>query len=56
MKKGQVINGYRILQDFSTARGGLSKWTFAEKAGKEYFIKEFLSPTYPVDGAPGSAK
>ena len=26
---------------------GLSKWTFAERGGRPYFIKEFLSPTYP---------
>lgn len=56
MQKGDIINGYRILRDFSTAGGGLSKWSFAEKGGKEYFIKEFLSPKYPTEDAPGSAK
>ena len=56
MKKGDTINRYTIIQDFTTAGGGLSKWTFAKKGGKEYFMKEFLSPTYPVDGSPGSAK
>lgn len=54
MKRGEIINGYRVLQDFTTAGGGLSKWTFASKSGKEYFIKEFLAPTYPSDGSPGS--
>jgi len=56
MQKGDIIHGYRILRDFSTAGGGLSKWSFAEKGGKEYFIKEFLSPKYPTEDAPGSAK
>jgi serine/threonine protein kinase len=56
MKKGDVINRYRILRDFTTAGGGLSKWTFAEKGGKEFFFKEFLAPTYPTDDAPGSPK
>lgn len=56
MKKGDVINGYRILCDFSTAGGGMSKWAFAERGGKEYFIKEFLDPIYPIDGSPGSPK
>jgi serine/threonine protein kinase len=56
VKEGKLINGYKILRDFSTAGGGLSKWTFAEKGGKEYFFKEFLSPTYPDDKAPGSEK
>ncbi len=54
MLKGDIINGYQILQDFSTAGGGLSKWSFAEKGGQVFFIKEFLSPKYPTDDAPGS--
>ena len=32
----------------------MSKITFAEKDGKEYFLKEFLSPKYPLEGSPGS--
>lgn len=55
MNKGDLINGYLILDDFTTAGGGLCKWTFARRGDREVFIKEFLSPTYPVDGAPGSA-
>jgi len=54
MLKGDVINGYKILQNFSCAGGGLSKWTFAEKDGKEYFFKEFLFPTFPLPDALGS--
>ena len=54
MFKGEIIKGYKILQDFTTAGGGLSKWTFAEKDGKVYFMKEFLSPKYPTETAPGS--
>jgi len=56
MNKGDIIGGYRVLQDFQTVGGGLSKWTFAEKAGKEHFIKEFLAPTYPAADSPGSEK
>jgi len=56
MKAGDVINGYRILEDFKVVGAGLSKWTFAERGGRAYFIKEFLSPTYPEDDAPGSEK
>lgn len=55
MLKGEIINGYRILKDFVVA-GGMSKVTFAEKGGKEYFIKEFLSPKYPLPESPGSEK
>jgi eukaryotic-like serine/threonine-protein kinase len=56
VKAGDVINGYTILKDFTVVGAGLSKWTFAERGGREFFIKEFLSPTYPDDAAPGSEK
>ena len=56
MKAGDVVNGYLVLEDFKVVGAGLSKWTYAERAGRAYFIKEFLSPTYPDDAAPGSEK
>src|SRR5215210_7414957 len=56
MKAGDVINGYTILEDFKVVGAGLSKWTFAERGGRQYFIKEFLSPTYPAADAPGSER
>ncbi len=56
MLKGDIIKGYTVLKDFTTAGGGLSKWTFAQKNGKEYFMKEFLSPKFPTKNAPGSPK
>jgi eukaryotic-like serine/threonine-protein kinase len=56
VKAGDVLNGYTILEDFKVVGAGLSKWTFAERGGRQYFIKEFLSPTYPDDYAPGSEK
>jgi serine/threonine protein kinase len=52
----ETINGYEPLAPFTTAGGGLSKWTFARKEGKIYFLKSFLAPTYPVEGAPGSTE
>lgn len=55
MRKGEVINGYKIIEDPRPA-GGRGMISFAEKGGKTYFIKEFLEPKYPVDGAPGSPK
>ena len=55
MFKGEVINGYTIQQDFIVA-GGRSKISFATKDGKEYFIKEFLAPKYPMPDSPGSEK
>jgi serine/threonine protein kinase len=56
MKAGDVVNGYLILEDFKVVGAGLSKWTFAERGGRQFFIKEFLAPTYPDDAAPGSEK
>lgn len=56
MRAGDVLNGYTLLADFTVVGAGLSRWTFAEKGGREYFLKEFLSPTYPEDSAPGSEK
>lgn len=56
MKAGDLINGYTILEDFKVVGAGLSKWTFAERGGRQFFIKEFLSPTYPDANAPGSEK
>lgn len=55
MRKGAIINGYKIIEDPKPA-GGRGMISFAEKGGKTYFIKEFLEPKYPVDGAPGSPK
>jgi hypothetical protein len=40
VKAGQVINGYTILEDFKVVGAGLSKWTFAERGGRKFFIKE----------------
>ena len=56
MRAGDVLNGYRLLRDFTVVGAGLSQWTFAERGGREYFLKEFLSPTYPDENAPGSEK
>lgn len=56
MRAGDTLRGYRLLEDFRVVGAGLSEWTFAERGGRAYFIKRFLAPTYPDDGAPGSAK
>ena len=56
MRAGDVVNGYTLLADFSVVGAGLSRWTTATKDGRQYFVKEFLSPTYPEDDAPGSEK
>lgn len=55
MQKDDIINGYRILEDFKVA-GGMSKISFAKKGEKTYFIKEFLAPKFPTADSPGSEK
>ncbi|MBR3933723.1 MAG: protein kinase [Clostridia bacterium] len=44
-----VINGYSLTSELQNKNSGFSKWAFATKNGKEYFIKELLNPVYPVD-------
>jgi serine/threonine protein kinase len=56
LRAGDIVQGYRLLEDFRVVGAGLSEWTFAERGGRIYFIKRFLAPTYPDDAAPGSAK
>ena len=51
MIKGQVIKDYIVTRDFELS--GLSKWSFAKRGSKEFFIKEFLSPVFPTSDAPG---
>jgi len=56
MRAGDTVHGYRLMEDFRVVGAGLSEWSFAERAGRAYFIKRFLAPTYPDDAAPGSAR
>jgi eukaryotic-like serine/threonine-protein kinase len=56
LRAGDTVQDYRLLEDFRVVGAGLSEWTFAERDGRTYFIKRFLSPTYPDDAAPGSAR
>lgn len=55
MKVGELISGYRLSTNGTTANGGRCVWAFGTKDGKAFFIKQFLSPKYPIPGeAPGS--
>ena len=56
MKIGDTIGDYKLTTNGSSAGGGRSMWAFGVRDGKPYFIKQFLSPKYPVEGAPGSSK
>lgn len=43
------IGEYTLTQPLTSNRSGFSKWGFCVREGKEYFIKEFLNPVYPLD-------
>lgn len=45
----QVINGYKLTCELTNDNAGMCRWAFASKGGQEFFIKEFLSPKYPVN-------
>lgn len=53
-KKGELLRGYKLLEDFKIVGGGTCQWTFATKDGGEFFIKKFLDPRLPAAGALGS--
>lgn len=54
IKNGSQINGYRLITNMTTSDAGTSMWAFAEKQGYQYFIKCYLTPTYPNNDSPGS--
>lgn len=43
------IGNYTLTQPMTSNKSGFSKWGFCSKDGREYFIKEFLTPVYPLD-------
>lgn len=45
-----IINGYELTSELKNDNSGYAKWGFAKKNKTEYFIKEFLTPIYPLDG------
>lgn len=45
----EIINGYELLEPFQNQDAGFSRWTFARKNGKEYFLKQFMEPVYPQE-------
>jgi len=51
----EVINGYELLEPFQNHNAGFSRWTFAKKNGRIFFLKEFMDPVYPDDVSLASA-
>ena len=44
-----IINNYYFDKPLTSDNSGFSKWGIGRRNGKYYFVKEFLSPVYPVD-------
>lgn len=43
-----IINGYHLITDFTNSNAGMCQWAFAQKNGRDYFIKQLLFPKYPT--------
>ena len=50
-----TIHGYELTTDWKVV-GGMSEVAFARKDGREWFIKKFISPKYPLPDSPGSER
>lgn len=45
----EMLGAYELTGHLTSQNSGFSLWGFGRKNGREYFIKQFLSPKYPVD-------
>ena len=43
-----VIGGYRLLTAMQTTGSGSARWCLAMRGLRRFFLKEFLSPVWPV--------
>jgi serine/threonine protein kinase len=53
-KQGELLRGYKLLEDFKIVGGGTCQWTFASKDGGDFFVKMFLDPRLPTATSLGS--
>lgn len=47
MENLEMLGDYRLTTQLTSQNSGFSVWGYGIKQGKEYFIKQFLSPKYP---------
>ena len=43
-----IINGYHLITEFTNSNAGMCQWAFAQKNGRDYFLKQLLFPKYPT--------
>lgn len=46
-KQLPCIAGYQLTEPWQNTNSGNARWSFAKKEGKDFFIKEFISPSCP---------
>ena len=46
---GEMINGFELIEPLQNKNAGFSRWTFARRGGRDFFLKEFLDPVWPLD-------
>ena len=51
-----ILGDYRLTKELTSQNSGFSVWGYGIKEGKEYFIKQFLSPKYPENDTISSPK
>jgi serine/threonine protein kinase len=54
VRRGENIGGYTVVAEPTNSGGGRCMWSFAERGGRDYFIKQFLDPKWPTDESMGS--
>ena len=47
MENLEMLGDYRLTTQLTSQNSGFSVWGYGIKNGREYFIKQFLSPKYP---------
>lgn len=45
----EMMNGYELMAPFNNKGAGFSRWTLATRGDREYFLKEFINPVYPLE-------
>lgn len=46
------LGDFTVTTPLTSDRSGFSQWGFCRKDGKEYFLKKFLAPVYPLASIP----
>lgn len=50
----EMLWHYAMTENMTNQNAGYSMWGFAKKDGKDYFVKQFLSPKYPANDTESS--